>query len=93
MILRFVAENFTSFKNAVEFNTFPSSKSHSHENHKITCGHATALHMSAIYEADGTVEEGFSDGKSLNSIALSLFLQTLVIRCLFRSSLVVLSMG
>lgn len=53
MILRFVAENITSFKDAVEFNTFPSSKSHSHENHKITCGHATALRMSAIYGANG----------------------------------------
>ena len=53
MILRFIAENFTSFKDAVEFNTFPSSKSHSHENHKVTCGHATALRMSAIYGANG----------------------------------------
>ena len=53
MLLRFVAENITSFKDAIEFNTFPSSKSHSHENHKITCGHATALRMSAIYGANG----------------------------------------
>ncbi len=42
-----------SFKDAVEFNTFPSSKSHSHEWHKIPCGHATALRMSAIYGANG----------------------------------------
>ena len=53
MLLRLIAENLTSFKEAVEFNTFPSSKSHSHENHKITCGHATALRMSAIYGANG----------------------------------------
>lgn len=53
MLLRLVAENITSFKEAVEFNTFPSSKSHNHENHKITCGHATALRMSAIYGANG----------------------------------------
>lgn len=53
MLLRFIAENITSFKDAVEFNTFPSSKSHSHENHKISCGHATALRMSAIYGANG----------------------------------------
>lgn len=53
MLLRLIAENITSFKDAVEFNTFPSSKSHSHENHKITCGHATALRMSAIYGANG----------------------------------------
>lgn len=53
MLLRLIAENITSFKEAVEFNTFPSSKSHSHENHKIACGHATALRMSAIYGANG----------------------------------------
>ena len=53
MLLRLIAENLTSFKEAVEFNTFPSSKSHSHENHKITCGHATVLRMSAIYGANG----------------------------------------
>lgn len=53
MLLRFIAENITSFKDAVEFNTFPSSKSQSHENHKITCGHATSLRMSAIYGANG----------------------------------------
>ena len=53
MLLRLIAENITSFNEAVEFNTFPSSKSHSHENHKITCGHATALRMSAIYGANG----------------------------------------
>lgn len=53
MLLRFAAENIMSFKDAVEFNTFPSSKTHSHEWHKITCGHATALRMSAIYGANG----------------------------------------
>lgn len=53
MLLRFAAENIMSFKEAVEFNTFPSSKSHSHEWHKIACGHATALRMTAIYGANG----------------------------------------
>ena len=53
MLLRFAAENIMSFKDAVEFNTFPSSKTHSHEWHKIPCGHATALRMSAIYGANG----------------------------------------
>ena len=53
MILRFIVENLASFKDAVEFNTFPSSKSHSHENHKMTCGYVTALRMSAIYGANG----------------------------------------
>ena len=70
MLLRLIAENLTSFKEAIEFNTFPSSKSHSHENHKITCGHATALRMSAIYGANGA-------GKSNLLQALNL-LQTLV---------------
>ena len=53
MLLRLIAENLTSFKEAIEFNTFPSSKSHSHENHKIECGHATVLRLSAIYGANG----------------------------------------
>lgn len=53
MILRFIAENFASFKGQVEFNTFPSSKSHNHDNHKINCGHATALRLGAIYGANG----------------------------------------
>lgn len=53
MLLRFAAENIMSFKNAVEFNTFPSSKSHSHEWHKMPCGYVTALRMSAIYGANG----------------------------------------
>lgn len=70
MLLRFIAENITSFKEAVEFNTFPSSKSHSHDNHKITCGHATALRLSAIYGANGA-------GKSNLLHALDL-LQTMV---------------
>ncbi len=70
MLLRLIVENLTSFKEAIEFNTFPSSKSHSHENHKITCGHATALRMSAIYGANGA-------GKSNLLQALNL-LQTLV---------------
>lgn len=53
MLLRFAAENILSFKEAVEFNTFPSSKSRSHEWHKVRCGHAIALRMSAIYGANG----------------------------------------
>lgn len=53
MLLRFAADNIMSFKEAVEFNTFPSSKSHSHDWHKVQCGHATALRMSAIYGANG----------------------------------------
>ena len=61
MILRFIAENFASFKDAVEFNTFPSSKSPSHENHKISCGHATVLRLSAIYGANGAGKSNLID--------------------------------
>ena len=53
MLLRFAVENIMSFKGVVEFNTFPSSKSHSHEWHKVTCDYVTALRMSAIYGANG----------------------------------------
>lgn len=53
MLLRFAAENIMSFKEAVEFNTFPASKTHSHDWHKIPCGHTTALRMSVIYGANG----------------------------------------
>lgn len=53
MLLRLIAENLFSFKDATEFNTFPSSKSKCHDNHKIKCGHATVLRMSAIYGANG----------------------------------------
>lgn len=70
MLLRFNLENFGSFKDAVEFNTFPSSKSHSHENHKVVCNHATALRMSSIYGANGA-------GKSNLLMAMS-FLRNLV---------------
>jgi len=70
MILRLIAENILSFKEATEFNTFPSSKSQNHDNHKIECGHATILRMSALYGANGA-------GKSnlLNVLGL---LQTMV---------------
>lgn len=70
MILRVLAENIYSFKNTVEFNTFPASKSHSHDNHKIECGHATALRLAAVYGANGA-------GKS-NLIRVIALLQQLV---------------
>ncbi|TGX81398.1 ATP-binding protein [Palleniella muris] len=53
MLLRFIAENILSFKDAVEFNTFPSSRSHSHDWHKVQCDYVTALRMTAIYGANG----------------------------------------
>lgn len=53
MLLRFIAENIASFKDAVEFNAFPSSKSKSHDWHRRQCGHAEILRMSAIYGANG----------------------------------------
>lgn len=53
MLLRFVAENIFSFKDVTEFNTFPSSKSHSLVHHKIDCSHTTALKLAAVYGANG----------------------------------------
>ncbi|MCC8112826.1 MAG: ATP-binding protein [Bacteroidales bacterium] len=53
MLLRFVVENVLSFKEATEFNTFPSSRTHSHEWHKMQCGHVTSLCLGAIYGANG----------------------------------------
>ena len=70
MLLRFSIENFSSFKDAVEFNSFPSSKSHSHDNHKVACNHATALRMGAIYGANGA-------GKS-NLLCSIMFLKELI---------------
>lgn len=73
MLLRFAAENIMSFRDAVEFNTFPSSKSHSHDWHKVVCNHATVLRMTAIYGANGAgksnllkmclVAQGNGDGR------------------------------
>lgn len=70
MLLRIIVENFSSFKDAVEFNTFPSSKSQSHENHKVICNHAKVLRLSAIYGANGA-------GKS-NLLGAIAFLKSLV---------------
>ena len=53
MLLRFIAENIFSFKDAVEFNTFPSSKSQTHPHHKVDCSHATVLRLASLYGANG----------------------------------------
>lgn len=72
MLLRFVLQNFGSFKDEVEFNTFPSSKSQSHENHKIVCNFATSLRLSAIYGANSagksTLIKGIRLIKTLMSV-------------------------
>ena len=68
MILRFIVENITSFKDAVEFNTFPSSKSHNHDNHRVSCGHATALRMAAIYGANGAGKSNLIDTLDLFNV-------------------------
>lgn len=65
MLLRFIAENIFSFKEATEFNTFPSSKSKNHELHKVSIGHATALRMSAIYGANGAGKSNLISAMSL----------------------------
>ena len=59
MLLRFIAENFTSFKEATEFNTFTSSKSKSLMHHRIKCDHAEALRLNAIYGANGAGKSNF----------------------------------
>lgn len=61
MLLRFIAENALSFKDATEFNLFPSSKSHSHEWHKVNCSHATAMRFSALYGANGAGKSNLID--------------------------------
>jgi len=71
MLLRFCIENYLSFKEPVEFNMFPSSKSKNHEAHKISCGHTAFLRLAAIYGANGA-------GKSNLIQAISL-LQDMVI--------------
>lgn len=54
MLLRLVISNFASFKDPVEFNTFPTSRSQNHENHRVTCDHAEVLRMAAVYGANGS---------------------------------------
>lgn len=53
MLLRLVVQNIFSFKDQVEFNTFPSCKSLQHQHHKIECDFVQALRMSVIYGANG----------------------------------------
>lgn len=65
MLLRFAAENIMSFRAPMEFNTFPSSRSHSHEWHKIKCGNAAILRMSAIYGANGAGKSNILRGINL----------------------------
>lgn len=71
MLLRFIAENIFSFKEAAEFNTFPSSKSHSLIHHKMACSHATALRLAAVYGANGA-------GKSNLLAAMNLLCETVL---------------
>ena len=53
MLLRFISKNLYSFNEETEFNLFPSSRTTHHLHHKVSCGHAKALRMSAIYGANG----------------------------------------
>lgn len=53
MLLRFISKNLYSFNEETEFNLFPSSRTTHHLHHKVNCGHAKALRMSAIYGANG----------------------------------------
>ena len=65
MIFRFVLENISSFKGPTEFNMFPSSKSQSHDNHKVKCDYVTVLRMSAIYGANGAGKSNLLKGIAL----------------------------
>lgn len=65
MILRFILKNIDSFKNETEFNMFPSSKSHNHEEHKVMCDYAAVLRLSAIYGANGAGKSNLLNGISL----------------------------
>ncbi len=67
MLIRFIVENFCSFHEATEFNTLPSSRSHNHEHHKVSIGHATTLRMSAIYGANGAGKSNLISALSLLS--------------------------
>lgn len=53
MLLRFISKNLYSFNEETEFNLFPSSRTTHHLHHKVSCSHAKALRMSAIYGANG----------------------------------------
>ena len=53
MLLRFISKNLYSFNEETEFNLFPSSRTTHHLHHKVSCGHAKALRMSAIYGSNG----------------------------------------
>ena len=59
MLLRFIAENFTSFKEATEINTFTSSKSKSLMHHRVECDHAEVLRLNAIYGANAAGKSNF----------------------------------
>ena len=64
MLLRFVAENFLSFKEATEINTFTSSKSKALMHHRVQCAHTEVLRLNAIYGANGAGKSNFV--KALN---------------------------
>lgn len=80
MLLRFVAENFLSFKEATELNTFTSSKSQALPHHKVKCGHVEVLRLNAIYGANAA-------GKSNLIKALSFLQQWMLSESLEKSSI------
>ena len=68
MLLRFVVENFLSFKEATELNTFTSSKSKALMHHRVACDHTEVLRLNAIYGANGAGKSNFV--KALNFLQL-----------------------
>ncbi|MBQ3618733.1 MAG: ATP-binding protein [Bacteroidales bacterium] len=80
MLLRFIVDNISSVKDATEFDMFPSSKSHSHDNHKVECGHATVLRMGAIYGANGAGKSNLINAlRLLQEIVVSETLNNIVV--------------
>lgn len=71
MLLRFISKNLYSFNNETEFNLFPSSRTTHHLHHKVNCGHAKALRMSAIYGANGAGKSNLIKALSLLDLIVS----------------------
>ena len=75
MLLRFVAENFLSFKEAAEINTIASSKSRVLRHHCVKCGHTHVLRLNAIYGANGAGKSNLV--KALNFLKNWMMVETL----------------
>lgn len=71
MLLRFISKNLYSFNEETEFNLFPSSRTTHHLHHKINCGHAKSLRMSAIYGANGAGKSNLIKALTLMDVIIT----------------------